>query len=146
MFKIAYLFTQIHTTNLILMIHTKQKFDLSPSAAQQTQKPLSFSLKNIVNCYEHTACGRWMKYGYEVGRMTLTWEKLMYCLRNLSQCHFVQHTSQTDWPGIIPSPLECSQCAKLTLYTLHKQLLMKGSLYSLSTSVLEITLGAFQKR
>lgn len=44
--------------------------------------------------------------------------KLRYWLRNLSQCHFVQHTSQTDWPGINSRPLECGQFRKTyTIYT-----------------------------
>ena len=69
----------------------------------------------------------------------------MYWLRNLSRCHYVQHVSQTDWPGINPRPLECSQCYKTYAIHTHKQLLMKGFFYSLSTNVLETTFSAFQK-
>ena len=42
---------------------------------------------------------RW-RWVWSNGETIFTWEKLKFWEKNLSQCHFVQHTPHMDWPWI----------------------------------------------
>ena len=80
------------------------------------------------------------------GRNDTDMGKLRYWLRNLSQCHFVQHTSQTDWPGINLRPLRVwSVPQNLHSCTTAQTVTSDRFLNSLSTNVLQTTLGAYRK-